>query len=97
MSFALKEMETDRSIPGMLNHSSIKEVMTLRKLNHKNIASLEGVHYNHNLNDLQSFNIEKKSMRMYIEMEKARHDLQELTKQNPRIVLKPAEIKCILK
>ena len=49
--------------------------MTLRRLNHKNIAGLEGVHYNHNLNDLSNFTHEKKSMRMYIEMEKARHDL----------------------
>ena len=71
--------------------------MTLRRLNHKNIAGLEGVHYNHNLNDLSNFTHEKKSMRMYIEMEKARHDLQELTKQNPRIALRPPEIKCILK
>jgi len=36
--YALKEMETDKAIPGMLAHSSIKEIMTLRKLNHENIA-----------------------------------------------------------
>jgi hypothetical protein len=72
---ALKEMENDRVIPGMLNHYSVKEIMTLRKLHHPNIASAEKVHFNHNLNDLTKFDPEKKNFKMYIEMKKARHDL----------------------
>ena len=49
--------------------------MILRKLNHPNIASADKVHYNHILNDLTKFDPQKKGFRMYIEMEKARHDL----------------------
>jgi len=91
-------METDKAIPGMLAHSSIKEIMLLRKLNHVNIAGAQHVHYNHNLSDLSHFDPAKKNFKMYIQMDKARHDLFELTHQKEkRIVLKPSEIKCIFK
>ena len=80
-------MEPDRAIPGMLNHHSIEEIMTLRKLNHQNIASAQNVHYSHNLSDFSRFDQSKsKSFKMYIEMEKAKHDLQELTKTPGRDV-----------
>ena len=59
----------------MLNHYSVKEIMTLRKLNHPNIASADKVHFNHNLCDLKKFDPLKKNFKMYIEMDKARHDL----------------------
>jgi serine/threonine protein kinase len=91
-------MENDKVAPGMLNHSSIKEIMTLRKLEHRNIASAQNVHYSLNTCDLSRPDPEyKKKFRMYIEMERARHDLFELTNNRPRFKLKPAEIKCILK
>jgi len=73
-------MENDRAITGMLNHYSVKEIMTLRKLHHPNIASAEKVHFNHILNDLTKFDPGKKNFKMYIEMKKAKHDLQEITK-----------------
>lgn len=59
----------------MVGHGSIKEVMTLRKLDHPNIACNINVHYNHLLNDLSSYDASKKDFKMYIEMEQARHDL----------------------
>jgi serine/threonine protein kinase len=91
-------MDTDRAIPGMLNHSSVKEIMTLRKLNHENIASAQNVHYSHNLNNLSHFDPNKKSFKMFIEMDRARHDLFELTNsKDKRVLLKPSEIKCIMK
>ena len=63
---ALKEMEGDKTIQGMLNHYSIKEIMTLRKLSHPNIASAESVHFNHNLYDFSKFDPNKKNFKMYI-------------------------------
>lgn len=95
---ALKEMEGDRAIQGMLNHYSIKEIMTLRKLSHPNIASADSVHFNHNLYDFQKFDPNKKHFKMYIQMEKARQDLMDLTinKETPHR-LEASEIKCILK
>ena len=87
---ALKEMESDRALPGMLSHHSIKEIMILRRLNHQNIASAQNVHYSHNLCDRSLFDLSKKNFKMYIEMEKARHDLQELTKhKETRVHLRP--------
>ena len=79
---ALKEMENDSTMKQMVNHYSIKEVMTLRNLDHKNIASATNVHWKHNMlaGSLKECDKEKKDFRIYIEMEKARHDLQELTK-----------------
>ena len=65
-SVALKEMEGDKYIEGMLNHHSIKEIMTLRKLSHPNIASADRVHFNHNLFDFSKFDPSKKDFKMYI-------------------------------
>ena len=53
-------MENDRTITGMLNHYSVKEIMTLRKLHHPNIASADKVHFNHNLIDMTKFDPVKK-------------------------------------
>jgi len=40
----------------------------------------------------------KKHFKMFIEMQKARHDLQELTLYNEtKTKLKPREVKCVLK
>ena len=83
--FALKEMDSDRDIPSMLNHHSIKELMLLRKLDHPNIASATNAHFNHNLTDMQSYNPIRNNFKMYIEMDKAQHDLQELTLNGTRI------------
>ena len=38
-TFAIKEMEKDKQIKGMLSHQSISEIMMLRKLDHPNIAT----------------------------------------------------------
>ena len=70
----------------------------LRKLDHQNIATAQNVHYNHNLNDFSKFDRDKKNIKMYIQMEKARHDLMALTPDQETIIrLAPNEIKCIMK
>jgi hypothetical protein len=72
---ALKEMDNDKNEKGMISHHSVKELLLLRKLSHPNIASAQNVHWNHNLSDMSRFDATKKNFRMYIEMQKARHDL----------------------
>ena len=80
-------MENNRAITGTLNHYRVKEIMTLRKLHHPNIASAEKVHFNHFLNDLTKFDPDKKTFKMYIEMKKAKHDLKEVAK-HPETMIK---------
>lgn len=81
----------EKIAPGMLSHSSIKEIMVLRKLDHPNIASAQRVHYSQLIGDLSVSDPEyKKKFKMYIEMEKADHDLFELTNNRDRIKLSSA-------
>jgi hypothetical protein len=68
-------MEPDRETPGMISHHSVNEIMLLRRLHHPNIASASNIHYSHNLRDVSKYDPEVKNFRMFIEMEKARHDL----------------------
>lgn len=98
-------MENDGSLKSMINHYAVKEVMFLRKLQHMNIATAHQVHWKHDMlaGGLQKYDPLKKDFRMYIEMEKARHDLQELTKQHFKgkpdtcLRLTQPQIKCVLK
>lgn len=91
-------MDNDKGEKGMLSHHAVKEILTLRKLNHPHIASAQNVHWNHNLSDMSRYEPTKKHFKMFIEMQKARHDLQELTLYNEtKTKLKPREVKCVLK
>ena len=75
-SFALKEMGNDK---GMLTHHAVKEILTLRKLDHPNIAGVQDIHWNHDLSDMSKFDEDKKDIKLYIQMEQAQHDLMQLT------------------
>jgi hypothetical protein len=55
---ALKKMNPD-GIKGLISHHTVSEVMMLKKFNHKNVCTLNNVHYNHHLNDLSCFKKEK--------------------------------------
>jgi hypothetical protein len=79
-------MENDGAITRMLNHYSVKEIMTLRKLHHPNIAFAEKVQFNHYLNDLTKFDPDKKTFKMYIEIKKAKHDLKEVAKHSDTMI-----------
>lgn len=77
-SIALKKMNTDKFIPGMISHQTVSEVMMLKKFNHKNVCTARNIHYNHHLNDLSQFQEDKKDIKLYIEMDKACNDLGNL-------------------
>mmetsp|Transcript_41449 Transcript_41449/g.63242 ORF Transcript_41449/g.63242 Transcript_41449/m.63242 type:complete len:83 (+) Transcript_41449:946-1194(+) len=81
----------------MVSHQAVKELILMRQLNHINIAKANNLHYTHRLSDLSRCHAHIKEYSMFVEMDKAEHDLQELTKERDSLVkLSHPQIKCVI-